>query len=114
MHSLGGTENLVMSANPVADNAWHKVDVTIDAGGNASMYIDGVLSGQAQAPGGLLSSASGTLRLGQHSAGGYFYFGLADELRISNIARSAAWIAAEYHNEKSPNEFFTVGPLANQ
>ncbi len=114
LHGLGGTANLAMSANPVADNAWHKVDVTSGAGGNVAIYIDGVLSGQGQAPAGPLSSSAGTIRLGQSGAGGYYYFGLADELRISNIARSADWIAAEFNSEKSPAGFFTVGPLTNR
>ena len=39
--------------------------------------------------------------------------GFADELRISNIARTAAWIAAEYSNQKSPGTFASVGPVQN-
>jgi hypothetical protein len=32
-----------------------------------------------------------------------------DEVRISNIARSADWIATEYNNQSSPSTFFSVG-----
>lgn len=32
-----------------------------------------------------------------------------DEVRISNVVRSAAWIAAEYANQSSPSTFYTVG-----
>ncbi|MEK7995717.1 MAG: DUF2341 domain-containing protein, partial [Planctomycetota bacterium] len=31
-----------------------------------------------------------------------------DELRISNVARSAAWIATEYNNQNSPSTFYSV------
>ena len=33
VQNLGGTSNLVTSASAIADNTWHKVDVTIAAGG---------------------------------------------------------------------------------
>jgi len=32
-----------------------------------------------------------------------------DEVRYSNIARSADWIATEYNNQSSPSTFMTVG-----
>jgi hypothetical protein len=119
VESLGGTSNLVMSSSPVADSTWHKVDVAITSGNginsvnSVTMYIDGALNGQAQSPVGP-QNTTGTIRLGQYGGGGYYYFGLADELRISNTVRSAAWIAAEYKNEKSPAAFYTIGPPAGQ
>ena len=113
VQNLGGTSNLVMSASAVADNTWHKVDVTIGAGNQVTMYIDGSLSAQGQSPTGP-QSTTGTIRLGQYGGGNYYYRGLADELRISNIARTAAWIAAEYSNQKSPASFYTVGPVGGQ
>ncbi len=33
---------------------------------------------------------------------------LADEVRIANVARDAAWIAAEYANQHGSN-FYTIG-----
>ncbi len=35
--------------------------------------------------------------------------GRIDEIRISSIARSADWIAAEYENQNSPGSFYSVG-----
>jgi hypothetical protein len=107
VQQLGSPYALVTSASPVADNTWHKVDVTISSG-SVGLYVDGALSAQAQSPTGP-ASTTGTIRLGQYGGGGYYYTGLADELRISNTARSAAWLAAEYKNEKSPAAFYTVG-----
>jgi hypothetical protein len=34
---------------------------------------------------------------------------VVDEARVSNIARSADWISAEYNNQSSPNTFYTLG-----
>ncbi|MFH1521336.1 MAG: hypothetical protein ABIF18_00085, partial [archaeon] len=38
-----------------------------------------------------------------------YYTGLIDEVRISNVARSAGWIATEYNNQFSPDSFYSVG-----
>ncbi len=34
---------------------------------------------------------------------------IMDEARVSNIARSADWISAEYNNQSSPNTFYALG-----
>ncbi|MFW9782942.1 MAG: DUF2341 domain-containing protein, partial [Candidatus Heimdallarchaeota archaeon] len=36
--------------------------------------------------------------------------GLMDEVRISNLRRSADWIATEYNSQHDPETFFSVGP----
>jgi hypothetical protein len=41
-------------------------------------------------------------------SGGYFN-GTLDEIRISNIARTNAWLTAEYNSTNSPSTFYTVG-----
>ena len=35
--------------------------------------------------------------------------GIIDEVRISNIARSAEWISTQYNNQNSPSTFYIVG-----
>ena len=37
--------------------------------------------------------------------------GTLDEVRISNVARSAGWIGTEYANQNSPGTFLTIGNL---
>jgi len=37
-----------------------------------------------------------------------------DEVRVSNSARSAAWIQTEYNNQSSPQTFYAVGGLQTQ
>jgi hypothetical protein len=34
---------------------------------------------------------------------------LLDELRVSNTARSADWVATEYNNQSAPSSFYTIG-----
>ena len=32
-----------------------------------------------------------------------------DEVRVSNVARSHAWIATQFSNQWSPSRFYTIG-----
>ncbi|KKM85457.1 hypothetical protein LCGC14_1288840, partial [marine sediment metagenome] len=45
----------------------------------------------------------------QFSHGTYDFDGLLDEVRISNIIRSADWIVTEYNNQYDPDNFYSVG-----
>jgi hypothetical protein len=40
---------------------------------------------------------------------GHYFTGSIDEIRVSNSARSADWIAAEYNNQVSPGSFYALG-----
>ena len=35
--------------------------------------------------------------------------GIIDEVRISNVARSADWLRASFNNQDAPESFYTVG-----
>jgi len=89
-------------------------------------YAVGVLTGAGTSPSGTLylnGSSVGTdtgtetgrtswdtnLRIGQCGAAQRRFDGLVDEVRISNIARSAAWIKTCYNNQNSPSSFHSVG-----
>ncbi|MFX1411676.1 MAG: hypothetical protein ACFFA6_15100, partial [Promethearchaeota archaeon] len=38
-----------------------------------------------------------------------YFDGIIDEVRLSNVVRSAFWIATEYNNQEDPGSFFSVG-----
>ena len=97
----------------VADGTWHKIDATMDNNSRAiAIYVDGVLNvsgvSATSAP-----ATTNNLFLGQYGGGGYYYHGLMDEVRISKILRSAAWIATEFNNESSPATFLSEGTQQN-
>jgi len=46
---------------------------------------------------------------GRSGEGASWFTGSLDEVRISNIARSADWILTEYNNQNAPTSFLTVG-----
>ncbi|WP_409028841.1 DUF2341 domain-containing protein [Gracilimonas sediminicola] len=44
------------------------------------------------------------------SSGSYQFDGMMDEVRISNVARSADWISTEYNNQNAPGSFISEIP----
>jgi trimeric autotransporter adhesin len=57
----------------------------------------------------LLYNSNYTLLIGATGYSGKYFTGSIDEVRVSGIARSAAWITAEYSNQSSPSTSYTVG-----
>src|SRR5690349_11623711 len=87
-------------------NAMHYFVWTFD-GTAAKLYVDGVAktvttagadSGYARPDGGLT--------LGKTYAA---ESGILDEARISDVVRSADWIATEYNNQGTPGTFYSMG-----
>ncbi len=102
--TFGG--NSASWSNEVAtDGNWHYFTFTYD-GTNATLYKDGALV-SAQAYTNSWTSAASTLVVDGDNV--YPTVGSADEIRVSNSVRSAAWIAAEYNNQSAPGSFYTVG-----
>jgi hypothetical protein len=91
-------------------NSWHYVVGSYD-GSAWHVYLDGVLEDSSNQTTGAVASGAG-VSLGGTLINGTltrFWNGDLDEVRLSNIARSPAWIAAEYHNQSSPSTFFSIG-----
>ena len=66
--------------------------------------------GFATKPGGPGSVLTGThFDLGREQIDGENFSGILDEARLSNVARSADWIATEYNNQSSPATFYALG-----
>lgn len=76
-----------------------------NSGSGSAIYINGALS---------VSGSSGTFTNNNNpftlSSSAYPYDGWMDELRVSNIARSADWISTEYNNQNAPGSFYTETP----
>ena len=54
-------------------------------------------------------NAAGTVYIGRYFSSLYRYDGVIDEVRISDVARSAAWINASYQTMSSPSTFLAFG-----
>ena len=77
----------VISNTAVNDGAWHHVVVTVSSSGGVSFYRDGVADGTQ-------GSSVPAAYTGARTVGDAGFTGAVDELRISNVARSADWVLA--------------------
>jgi len=84
----------------VKDSAWHYFVGVYDkslASKRLKLYIDGNLEAEADGYNEDILSSTNTLALGRWGAS-YRFDAFLDEARISDTARSAAWIKAEYYS----------------
>jgi len=86
-------------------NTWYHIVLTFD-GTACSIYRNGVnLTGKASAP---PTWPSQGLYIGDRSEGSRQFHGVIDEVRLSDIARSAEWIMTCYNNQFNPSTFYTI------
>ena len=118
---LKGTVNAndsYWSGGSFPTGAWHHLVATY-ASPNMLVYLDGAPLecnyGCLPVDIGNMDDATAPLRMADlQGGGGLGINGQVDELRISNIARSAAWILTEYNNQNAPgnigsDNFLTYG-----
>ena len=110
---VGGTINA-----DINDGNWHYVTCVFSSisgqtitPADFSIYVDGVAKSLASTddignPVSPVTGSGGTL-IGYHPAWGSYYSGSLAEVRISDVARTAGWIAANYKNET--NQFASYG-----
>ena len=55
------------------------------------------------------ATQSGNFYLGKLDGLPFYFDGIIDEVRISDIARDSSWIATEYNNQYTPATFLTLG-----
>jgi VCBS repeat-containing protein len=92
------------SAMAGLQGAWHQLTGVVDyANDSFAIYLDGVLIQSASAPGVNFTNTttdgtpSTNAAIGSGDEGiGLFADGRLDEMRIAGVARSAAWVRAEY------------------
>ncbi|MCK9557026.1 MAG: DUF2341 domain-containing protein [Candidatus Cloacimonetes bacterium] len=100
--------NVVEIANytGVSLASWQHIAISITSGSSYALYVNGasVKSGSTAS-----SLTSQIARIGSSIDAGTNWAGSLDEFRLSNIVRSAAWIAFEYANQTTVNGQLTVG-----
>jgi hypothetical protein len=107
---INGSGTDLISTASVPTGGWTHIVGTADSSGNLKLYVNGVLEHSASQTFFNLDSLTRPYSLGGHPTfPGYNFNGVVDEVRISNIARSGDWIAAEYNNQNGSSAFYTVG-----
>jgi len=104
--SGGDSDNLNGTRN-INDGAWHHVAIVLESG-TKYLYVDGVKD--VEAPyGGSIDDNNKVVRIGSNETySSREWLGQIDEVRISGVARSAAWIAAE-HLTATSTTFVRIG-----
>ena len=108
-HSLKTT----MTAGPTP-NVWHHVVATYGSG-TITIYLDGGLVTTMAKTGNIAPSGAepevyiGHGDLPENVGWSGQFVGDLDEVRVSNVSRSANWILTEYRNQSAPASFYAVG-----
>jgi len=105
---IGGKPNPASTTS--VDTNWRFIVATYD-GVSSRIYVDGIEENSHSDVGKTIHGITNTGYLGKHpnNLASTHWDGNLDEFRVSNIARSAAWIQTEYINQISPGTFYTVG-----
>ncbi|MFA5791962.1 MAG: DUF2341 domain-containing protein [Candidatus Paceibacterota bacterium] len=86
-------------------NLWNFTAITMTASKSQNIYQNGSLASSRAAVG--LFTGNTTWVIGDDAwSFNSKYAGTIDELRVSNIVRSANWIKTEYNNQSSPSTFY--------
>jgi hypothetical protein len=116
--------DLVSADSVPNDTLMHHVAWTYD-GAAVNFYMDGSPSncvlggnggvGNSCSPTGNIISSTRAIVIGNNDdiPNSRFFGGIIDEVRISNIARDAAWMETQYNNHNNPN-FIIVGSCFEQ
>jgi hypothetical protein len=101
MRSAGTAETLTydLTAGGVSPNTWHHLAATFQASSRTlTIYVDATQRAQTT----LASASAGNtlpLIIGRSGTGGNYWLGKLDDLRVWNVARTAAEINANYQAE---------------
>ena len=89
------------SDGDVSKNIWTNIVYVYNQTlGQEYIYVNNVLKGQKARTGNIPQNATSMwIGFGYSQANNYMFPGIIDEVRVSNSARSAAWIAASYKSE---------------
>jgi len=108
--SSGNFNNIVSGADgatTITNAVWYHIVGTYD-GSSVKVYVNGTLDSANAANGTFAGVAPSRGSIGGDYAG-HMCQCIMDEYSLSNVARSAAWITAQYNNQKPSPSFPTVG-----
>jgi hypothetical protein len=115
LHKSGRSTATVSGTTRLDDGKWHHVAGVHTGGGRTAhllLYVDGHLEKKTIVRDALdgksiLTDVPATI--GAREKGRNPFLGLIDEVRISTVARSAAWIATAFSSQADPSAFSHVG-----
>ena len=117
--SVASTETVLSDVSAgdanVTDGAWHHVTLTRVRNGTNTLYVDAVSQDTSTGPDTAIDPV-GSINIGRREDGSVdrYFGGNLDEIRISDVERSADWVKTVYNNTNAPGDigaadFYTVG-----
>src|SRR3989338_1440853 len=103
------------SNSTVTMSAWNYVVVTWDGSATATnilIYVNGAETAYqttTNGVGAIQSDAALNFNIGNLSGLFHTFDGVIDEVKVSNVARSASWITADYNAQKASSTFISWG-----
>ncbi|MHA2248493.1 MAG: DUF2341 domain-containing protein, partial [Candidatus Hodarchaeales archaeon] len=103
------SQQIVYSNIAVTGNEWHHL-VGVRNSTSLLIYVDGSLAGSVidNEAGQNLQSPVNVSIGSAISTSSEDFNGIIDEVRISKVARTAAWLETQYNNQFDPNSFYSV------
>lgn len=103
------TWNSAIANGNITNGQWVYLVGTFD-GSTIRLYVNGVLQTTTDTASSINSAAGTGVGIGENlDSTGRHFDGQIDEVRISDIARSADWITTEYNNQNAPQNFYNIG-----
>ena len=106
-----GGLNAAVANTAVSVGVWYHV-VGVYDGATGAIYINGAPQASAFSASGAIVDSGNNFAIGNIGANndnGSHWNGAADEVRVSNIARSADWILTQYRNQSAPGTYISTG-----
>lgn len=111
--TVSGNDQHLESSENVQTTDLQLVTFVWSSGTQLKLYLDGALDtptfNSAAQSGSLTGATKLYIGQGTRTIHANNWDGIIDEVRISNVARTAGWIATEYNNQYSPDSFYSVG-----
>ena len=115
-HGIPSNQESDAIATGLTSGSWYHIVGTWNNGENNKIYKNGAYFTQSSSTFTNMSIRTdtdcfiGRENSGTHGSYLYYLDGAVDEIRVSNISRSAAWITTEYNNQNSTSTFESFGP----
>ena len=107
-----GSTSYSAYTSAISSGTWYHLVGAYD-GSHLTAYLNGTAGTPASVSGSIANDSQIT-EIGYNTTySPQSWNGSIDEVRISNIARSAGWITTEYNNQNSPSTFLSEGSQEN-
>ncbi len=111
--NAGGNIRIEGASNTSPLATWTHVAFTFKSGtsNGLRLYINAIEDANSPTSTVAVANTNWTsgFKIGASQVPNEYFDGVIDEIRVSNVVRSAGWILTEYNNQSSTSTFYTVG-----